>query len=43
MDKIFKNDTIMGIVAIATLALTVTMFLKSRKSNTGTLAPEGKE
>ena len=28
MDKIFKNDTVMGIVAIATLALVAIMFFK---------------
>ena len=33
MDKIFKNNTIMGIVAIVTLALTVMVFLKTRSDN----------
>ena len=32
MDRIFKNDTIMGIVAIATLALVAYSFIKNRKS-----------
>ena len=32
MDKIFKNNTIMGIVAIVTLALTAYLFWQVRKA-----------
>ena len=31
MDRIFKNDTIMGIIAIATLALVAYGFYKNRQ------------
>ncbi|MBQ8761342.1 MAG: hypothetical protein IJZ06_07985 [Bacteroidales bacterium] len=31
MDKIFKNDKIMGIVAVATLALVAVMYFKNCK------------
>lgn len=31
MDKIFKNNTVMGIVAVATLALVCIMFYTSQK------------
>lgn len=34
MDKIFKNDTFMGIVAVATLGLVGLMFWNSRKKET---------
>lgn len=39
MDKIFKNDKIMGIVAVATLALVAVMYFQNRKekSETATL------
>ena len=33
MDKIFKNNTVMGIVAIVTLALTAYLFWYVRKEN----------
>lgn len=32
MDKIFKNDTIMGIVALATFALVAWSFYESHKA-----------
>ncbi len=32
MDKIFKNDTIMGIIALATFALVAWSFYESRKA-----------
>ena len=31
IDKIFKNDKIMGIVAVATLALVAVMYFQNRK------------
>lgn len=31
MDKIFKNNTIMGIVAVATLVVTLIMFARQNK------------
>lgn len=34
MDKIFKSNTIMGIVAIATLVLVGIMFWRVQKANT---------
>lgn len=34
MDKIFKNNTVMGIVAIATLALVAYVAVQNYKSNT---------
>lgn len=33
MDKIFKNNTIMGVVAIATLVLVGIMFWRVQKAN----------
>lgn len=36
MDKIFKNDKIMGIVAVATLALVAVMYFKNRKEKSET-------
>ena len=33
MDKIFKNNTIMGVVAIATLVLVGLMFWRVQKAN----------
>lgn len=33
MERIFKNDTIMGIVAIATLVLVAYSFIKNRKES----------
>lgn len=32
MDKIFKNDTVMGIIAIATFTLVAVMFVKNRRN-----------
>ena len=32
MDKIFKNDTIMGIIAVATLALVGLMYYQKHKT-----------
>lgn len=34
MDKIFKNNTIMGIVAVVTLILVGLMYLKNTKAST---------
>lgn len=31
MDKIFKNDTVMGVIAIATLVMVAIIFFKMRK------------
>lgn len=36
MDKIFKNDKIMGIVAVATLALVAVMYFQNRKEKSET-------
>lgn len=33
MDKIFKNDTLMGVVALATLALVGLMYYQNYKKN----------
>lgn len=32
MDKIFKNNTVMGIIAIATFTLVAVMFVKNRRN-----------
>ena len=39
MDKIFKNDKIMGIVAIATLALVALMVFRQKKASAATETP----
>lgn len=39
MDKIFKNDKVMGIVAVATLVLVAVMFYKNYKKESATVAP----
>lgn len=36
MEKIFKNNTIMGIVAVATLALVALMVFRQKKASTPT-------
>lgn len=39
MDKIFKNDNVMGIVAVATLVLVAVMFYKNHKKESATTVP----
>lgn len=40
MDKIFKNDTVMGIIALTTFVLVAIMFVKNRKvKKTNTESP----
>lgn len=40
LDRIFKNNMIMGIVAVATLILTVLIFTRSSSNPTQTPAPK---
>lgn len=39
MDKIFKNDKIMGIIAVATFALVALMVFRQKKASAVTSTP----